>query len=204
MADTSGNCTIPEPNDTTDADSTTSAVSTPTTSSAIFTDATSTPSHPSPVLAPLPFPTGLSLTQLALDATPWPSSTATYIILHQATQRPLTLHKGKPVLAPFSPTTPPLGCIHWTLLEKDGWFGLRNVASGTYLGRNFPGEIIATSQHHRDWEYLCVRLHPDGGYVLLNANIAGGLLEMVGIADEGWSLVLRKEVATWEFIKVDA
>jgi len=79
--------------DNSDLESTYSdAASTPSTSTALFTDASTIPSPPSPILAPLPFLQQPS-PPLTRDATPWPDST--YILLHVATRRPLTLLQGK-------------------------------------------------------------------------------------------------------------
>lgn len=56
---------------------------------------------------------------------------------------------------------------HWICEEHNGWLGFKNVASGTYLGHNFWGNIYAAASRHNLWENFCVRIQPNGGFVLL-------------------------------------
>ncbi|KAK0643544.1 hypothetical protein B0T16DRAFT_459680 [Cercophora newfieldiana] len=199
-----------DPNDDYDPDSVSSAYSsaicTPTTSTTTFTLPPSPPPTIPPSLSPsLPFPTTISPSRITRDAPPWPSTTHAYILLHLPSQRPLTLHNGKPILSPLSDSSPPPGCPTWIISEEDGWLGLRNAASGKQLGRNWPGEVVAEADHHKWWEFLCARRHPEGGYVLLIVNCVAHAMEKIGVADDGRSLALRKgEPARWEFIKVES
>lgn len=70
-----------------------------------------------------------------------PTAKSTYLILHQPTDLALTLVGGKLTLhkvpAIFGDDHPLVAgkCSwHWQCLETDGWLGLRNAASGRYLG----------------------------------------------------------------------
>ncbi|KAK5660293.1 hypothetical protein OQA88_12833 [Cercophora sp. LCS_1] len=164
-----------------------------------FTDASSRPPSPSPspsVFWSHPHPL------LTRDATPWPGQT--YILLHLPTHRALCLSNGKPILVPPSPPTLPshTGNWHWAVTETVGYLGLRNCASGTYLGRNFGGGIEAMAGHHRWWEYFCARRHPEGGYVLLNANCVAQEMEKVGLGEDGGLRLGCDKEARWEFVRV--
>jgi hypothetical protein len=63
--------------------------------------------------------------------------------------------------------------FQWECVESKGWYGFRNVASGTYLGheRGREGDrMVATAPHHMADEYLALRPHREGGYQILTRN----------------------------------
>ncbi|KAK4450643.1 hypothetical protein QBC34DRAFT_437060 [Podospora aff. communis PSN243] len=186
--------------------STTTAFTPTTTTTPTYTPTATTtlpPFSPAPLHSPLPFPLTIPASRLHRNTTPWPSPHP-HLLLHLPSNRPLTLHRGTPILATISPasTSLPLGCLLWQIGEHDGWLGLRNIASWTYLGRNFTGEVEASAGHHKWWEYLCARAHPEGGYVLMIVNIVAQTMEKIGVADDGRGLCLREEEARWEFVQV--
>ncbi|KAK3402266.1 hypothetical protein B0T20DRAFT_451116 [Sordaria brevicollis] len=108
------------------------------------------------------------------DCDDTPTANSTYLILHQPTNLALTLIGGK-----FTLQTVPVWLDeqhplagkcnwHWEYVEKDGWFGLRNAASGRYLGHDgakkdagseqSPGSYRVTGPKHGAYERLvCVR-----------------------------------------------
>ncbi|KAL3427623.1 hypothetical protein PVAG01_01132 [Phlyctema vagabunda] len=103
----------------------------------------------------------------------------------------------------------------WQCIEKDNWLGFRNSVSGTYMGHNGKGRIVARAEWHRDHEYFCVRKHPDRGYILLTKRGGSKLCKLgwsggggggaVGEGPGGDELVEVEGTAEgtlWEFIKV--
>lgn len=139
---------------------------------------------------------------------PWPGST--YMIRSRSpgtSGQLITLLKGEVVLAQLGGR----GSTHWDCIEKDGWLGFRNPVSGKLLGHDEPGWLRCIVDQHRDWEYFCVRMKPDGGFVLLLRN--GGRAESlwkVGVkaekgkkAHEGKLAKIQKgDGIVWDFIKV--
>ncbi|KGO67110.1 Actin cross-linking [Penicillium italicum] len=97
------------------------------------------------------------------------------------------------------------GCgIFWSCVESDEMLlGFQNMVSGTFIGHNNKGKLIAWAKSHRDWESFCVREHPDGGYVLLVKQGSGFLPMRI---DGGTQLVVssdRDEGVAWEFTRVE-
>jgi hypothetical protein len=45
--------------------------------------------------------------------------------------------------------------------------GFKDPASALYLGFDEEAWVRCAVPHHRSWEYICPRIRPDGGYVLL-------------------------------------
>ncbi|TID25647.1 hypothetical protein E2P81_ATG03437 [Venturia nashicola] len=139
---------------------------------------------------------------------PWPGST--YMIRSTSpgtAGQVITLLEGRIVLAkPGS-----RGSSQWDCIEKNGWLGFRNPVSGKLLGHDEPGWLRCVVDQHRDWEYFCVRMKPDGGFVLLlrNGEKAESLCQ-VGVkvekgkkAHEGkLAKIQRGDGIVWEFIKV--
>lgn len=139
---------------------------------------------------------------------PWPGST--YMIRSTSpgtAGQVITLLEGQIVLAKPGNR----GSTQWDCIEKDGWLGFRNPVSGKLLGHDEPGRLRCVAEQHRDWEYFCVRMKPEGGFVLLLRN--GGRAEslwQVGVkvekgkaAHEGKLAKIQKgDGIVWEFIKV--
>lgn len=84
----------------------------------------------------------------------------------------------------------PSGGHIWRCVEKDGWLGFRNMASGTYLGYNKEGKIVATQKEHKEQQFFTDRRKENGGYMLSVRQEAA----LVGVAfsEDGKSLVLQK------------
>ncbi|QYT06273.1 hypothetical protein H0G86_013131 [Trichoderma simmonsii] len=85
----------------------------------------------------------------------------------------------------------PSGGHIWGCVEKNGWLGFRNMASGTYLGSNKEGEIVATQKEHKEQQRFTERRKENGGY-MLSVPQEGGLLRVAFSAD-GKSMVLQKD-----------
>jgi hypothetical protein len=60
-----------------------------------------------------------------------------------------------------------LGTYRWECVEKKGWLGFQDPVSAKYLGYDSEGWIRCAADAHNDWEYICPRKRPEGGYVLL-------------------------------------
>ncbi|KAH6845622.1 hypothetical protein B0I37DRAFT_380709 [Chaetomium sp. MPI-CAGE-AT-0009] len=132
------------------------------------------------------------------DAVPWAGET--FIIVDKASGRVISHMDGELRL---QDNPGGRGCWHWLCVEKDGWFGFRNTASGTYLGVNVWGNLQAEVKHHRGWEYFITRRHPDGGYLLLGTQAGLWRLAKVGLNRDGDGLVLHEgNGLVWEFVKV--
>lgn len=141
-------------------------------------------------------PTGFWGQTAVRDAIPWASQT--FILVDTASGRVLSHTNGQLQL---EDNTDRRGCWHWSCVEKDGWFGFCNTASGRYLGINFWGTLQAEVTHHLGWECFATKRHPSGGYQLL-VSVHGKLLT-VGLNRDG-SLVANADIKgiVWEFVKV--
>jgi hypothetical protein len=142
----------------------------------------------------------LSSNKISQSSIPWPGST--YIIRCAESGDVLTLQDGQIVLAP--PGGP--GSIHWSCVETKGWLGFRNSVSGRFLGHNARGRLLCAAERQQGWENFCVRLRPDGGYVLLMTHFER--LWHVGIKVERGVETLEKigdggnGGIIWEFVKI--
>ncbi|KAK3295391.1 uncharacterized protein B0H64DRAFT_145201 [Chaetomium fimeti] len=132
------------------------------------------------------------------DAVPWAGKT--FIIVDKASGRVISHTNGELRL---EDNTGRRGCWHWLCVEKDGWFGFCNTASGRYLGINVWGTLQAEVKHHKGWEFFCPRRHPDGGYILLATQNHWKLLK-VGLNKDGDGLVANgdHDGIVWEFVQV--
>ncbi|KAL6908748.1 hypothetical protein GGI43DRAFT_393534 [Trichoderma evansii] len=101
-------------------------------------------------------------------------------------------------------TLPPGGGWLWNCVKNCGWYGVRNTASGTYLGHDRKGNIVAKAPHHKDNEYFIVDRQSEGGYALL-AWHGNQLIEVV-LLEGVYGLFERVErtdvAAAWDFIDV--
>jgi hypothetical protein len=131
---------------------------------------------------------------------PWPGST--FILRCVSSGHVLTLLDGEIKLAPAGNR----GSIHWNCIETKGWLGFQNPVSGRYLGHDAQGKLIASAGRHQGWENFCVRLRPEGGYVLLMTHFER--LWPVGMKLERGVENLAKveggstDGIVWEFVKV--
>ena len=136
----------------------------------------------------------------SLSSIPWPGST--FIIRSASSGHVITLLDGQIVLAQLGGR----GSIHWACVETKGWLGFRNLASGRFLGHDIKGGLCCSAERHRGWEYFCVRMRPEGGYVLLMTHferlwhvgikVEQGVEKLAKIEDGGSGGIV------WEFVKV--
>lgn len=84
----------------------------------------------------------------------------------------------------------PSGGHIWRCVKKNGWLGFRNMASGTYLGYNKEGKIVATQKEHKEQQNFTASRKENGGYMLSVRQEE----DLVGVAfsEDGKSLVLQK------------
>lgn len=134
------------------------------------------------------------------SSVPWPGST--FIIRSVESGNVLTLLDGQIVLAPAGTR----GAIHWACVETKGWLGFRNVVSGKFLGHDARGRLHCSATRQQAWENFCVRLRPEGGYVLLMTHferlwhvgikVEQGVEKLAKIGDGGSDGII------WEFVKI--
>jgi hypothetical protein len=139
----------------------------------------------------------LGSAKLSSSSVPWAGST--FIIRSASSGHVLTLCDGQIILSPPGGR----GSIHWACVETKGWLGFRNVVSGRFLGHDNAGKLRCTADRHQEWEKFCVRMTPEGGYVLLMTHWER--LWQVGIMVERGVEKLAKIGETgivWEFVKI--
>lgn len=142
----------------------------------------------------------LSNARISSSSVPWPGST--FIIRSVASGDVLTLRDGKIILArPGS-----FGSIHWACVETKGWFGFRDPVSSRFLGHGSKGRLCCAAERHQGWENFCVRLTPEGGYVLLMSHYER-LWHVGTIVEQGVEKLAKigekmSDAIVWEFVKV--
>jgi len=134
------------------------------------------------------------------SSVPWPGSS--FIIRCVNTGNIITLLDGQIVLVPQGDR----GSIYWQCVETKGWLGFRNPVSGNFLGHDAAGKLRCSAERHQGWENFCVRLRPEGGYVLLMTHferlwhvgmkVENGIDKLAKIGDGGSDGII------WEFVKV--
>ncbi|KAK1776752.1 hypothetical protein QBC45DRAFT_206641 [Copromyces sp. CBS 386.78] len=100
-----------------------------------------------------------------------PSGNSSYLILHQPTNLALTLVGGKLTLykipPPFEEGHPLTGkCSwHWQCVEKGGWLGFRNGASGRFLStpEKYYGNLLDVNEVHHGSQQQLVCIRAEGG-----------------------------------------
>ncbi|KAM6479425.1 hypothetical protein HDV62DRAFT_137447 [Trichoderma sp. SZMC 28011] len=85
----------------------------------------------------------------------------------------------------------PSGGHIWRCVKKDGWLGFRNMASGTYLGYNKEGKIVATQKEHKEQQSFTESRKENGGYML--SVLQEKALLGVAFSEDGKSMVLQKD-----------
>jgi hypothetical protein len=142
----------------------------------------------------------LSQPKLSASSVPWPGST--FIIRSVTSGDVITLRDGKVVLdRPGSRAS-----FHWVCVETKGWLGFRNPISSRFLGHDKDGKLCCAAVRHQGWENFCVRMTPEGGYILLMTHFER--LWNVGIKMERGAERLakvgegRSNAIEWEFVKV--
>jgi hypothetical protein len=138
--------------------------------------------------------------KLSSSSVPWPGST--FIIRSASSGHVITLLDGQIVLAPPGGR----GSIHWACVETKGWLGFQNPVSGRFLGHDIKGRLCCSGERHQGWENFCVRMRPEGGYVLLmthferlwhvGINLEQGVEKLAKIGNGG------SDGIVWEFVKV--
>jgi hypothetical protein len=142
----------------------------------------------------------LNDTKAFSSSVPWPGST--FLIRDALTGHVITLLDGRLVLAPPGGK----GSIYWACVETKGWLGFRNTVSGRFLGHDDNGRLRCSADRHKGWENFCVRLTPEGGYVLLmthferlwhvGVKVEQGVQRLAKLGDGG------NGGTVWEFVKV--
>lgn len=178
----------PNPKDKADASSSTttatSFLSSSTTNNSVL-------SSDPPAYTEAPQPTASA----SHEVSPWPDST--YIILHRATQQPITVTPDGIVGLNPTPTHSNQGS-HFKCVEKDGWIGFKHA--GRYLGHD-NNKFRADARFHRQKENFCVRRHPDGGYQM--RNLHRWTFRNMGVDGDGGRLVVARDGGDlWDFVKV--
>jgi len=138
--------------------------------------------------------------KLSSSSVLWPGST--FIIRSVESGHVITLLDGQIVLAPPGGR----GSIHWACVETKGWLGFQSPVSGKFLGHDAKGRLCCSVERHQGWENFCVRMRPEGGYVLLMTHferlwhvgikVEQGVEKLAKIGDGG------SDGIVWEFIKV--
>ena len=134
------------------------------------------------------------------SSVPWPGST--FIIRSVSSGHVITLLDGKIELSPPGGHS----SIRWVCIETKGWLGFRNPVSGKFLGHDKHGRLSCFADRHQQWERFCVRLRPEGGYVLfmthherlwpVGMKVEEGVEKLAKIGDGVSNGMI------WEFIKV--
>lgn len=134
------------------------------------------------------------------SSVPWPGST--FIIRCATSGHVVALLNGQIALeAPDGS-----GSIRWACVETKGWLGFQNPVSGKFLGHDAKGKLICSADRHLGWENFCVRMRPEGGYVLLMTHHER--LWHVGVRkDHGLEKLAKigdgaSDGIVWEFVKV--
>lgn len=141
---------------------------------------------------------------LTSSSVPWPGST--FIIRSASSGKVLTLVDGKIILASAGSR----GSIHWKCVEQKGWLGFRNTISGRFLGHNKNGRLCCVADRQQGWENFCVRMTPDGGFLLLMTHFEKlwkvGLKTVEGTGEEKLvkmnSADAEEGKVEWVFVKV--
>jgi hypothetical protein len=134
---------------------------------------------------------------------PWPGRT--FIIRSRTNDQVITFLNGEIILdRPGG-----LGTFRWQCVEKNGWMGFKDPASALYLGFDQLSWLRCAVPHHQSWEYICPRIRPDGGYVLLIRHeeelLPLGLCTIEnnnGVKQKVKITNWKAEGIAWDFIKV--
>ncbi|KAK3984709.1 hypothetical protein QBC44DRAFT_336495 [Cladorrhinum sp. PSN332] len=94
-----------------------------------------------------------------------PSDGKNFMITDETFQHALALHDGDIQLIDLTAAHEHLGaCWIWKCVERSGWLGFRNAASGTYLGADCSGSgwLRTHSQFLDDSNRICLLPQADG------------------------------------------
>ena len=134
---------------------------------------------------------------------PWPGRT--FMIRSHKTGQVITFLDGEIVMDKPGG----LGTFKWRCVEEKGWMGFKDPASAQYLGHHEHGVLFCKTPHHRNNEYICPRMRPEGGFVLL-VRQGDHLRPLSVFANESEKEIRRKvkimdwssEEIVWDFIEV--
>ena len=142
----------------------------------------------------------LSNLRINSSSVPWPGSS--FIIRNTSSGHVITLRDGQVMLAPPGGR----GSIHWACVDNKGWLGFQSPVSGRFLGHNFHGNLLCSAAQQQGWENFCVRLRPEGGFLLLMTHwdrlwyvgsyVENGMEKLRKVADK------ESDGIIWEFVKV--
>ncbi|CAI6087294.1 hypothetical protein V2G26_019561 [Clonostachys chloroleuca] len=97
---------------------------------------------------------------------------------------------------------------HWLCVEKDGYLGFQNPASGRFMGHDGSWEgggisgVRASATVLEQWELFTLRPHPEGGNLLLSPHTPFRLNVVTTSADGKGLEVRQNGRTTWKFIKI--
>jgi hypothetical protein len=143
--------------------------------------------------------------EIPQSSIPWPGRA--FIIRSRKNGRVITFLDGEVVMEKLGG----LGTFRWRCVEEKGWMGFRDPASAQYLGYHEHGLLFCRVPHHRNNEYICPRMRPEGGWVLLVRQ--GEHLRPLGVvANESDNGIKQKikimdwssEEIVWDFIEVQS
>ncbi|KAL6874787.1 hypothetical protein J3F83DRAFT_728675 [Trichoderma novae-zelandiae] len=133
-------------------------------------------------------------------AVPWPGNKY-HIFLRGTDQVICSNSDGKFHMCDINKDKPRLHT--WSCVENDGYFGFSNTQTGKFIGHKNDGLLHSTASHHRDWELMTARRHPEGGYELLMPYWSH-TLKKVRVLDGSRTLLVKRDGTTlWQFVKVD-
>jgi hypothetical protein len=131
----------------------------------------------------------------------------TFIIRSRANGQVITFLNGKIILDKPGG----LGTFRWRCVETLGWMGFKDPASALHLGYDEQSWLRCAMSHHHDWEYICPRMRPDGGFVLM-VLVEQELLPLGACGEESEHGVEQKvkimdwlsDRIVWDFIEVQS
>ncbi|KAI1758932.1 hypothetical protein GGR53DRAFT_192018 [Hypoxylon sp. FL1150] len=141
-----------------------------------------TPNHAAKVVDWIDYAQSLNLLEGKHTFNTPPCPGQTYAIRDRKSGCLVTLIDGKIRLVRC---TKEQGGWHWTCAEENGWLTFRSPVSGRYIG-------FGKSR------FLCIRRHPQGGYVLL-ARQNEELLKMTTRKNKDILMFKTSDEALWDF-----
>lgn len=87
----------------------------------------------------------------------------------------------------------------WLCTTRDGFFGFRNVAEGSFLGHDIWWNFYAKVHHHRGWESFKTEKRPGGRYWIQALH----WWKFWQVSSLNYGLRAEKDRGTlWEFVRV--
>lgn len=130
---------------------------------------------------------------------PWPGNT--YHIIEKGTTKAIANLGDRPALVTVDDTARGPRTF-WYCVEKNGYYGFQNPATGHFLGHDGNSGMRTEAFELNEWELWTPRQHPEGGYQLLSPFWSHTLMVLCA-AEDGRELVRRTHGTTlWEFVRV--